>query len=148
MKVLNQNNIDAIDNADSKVLYAQNNDEFQAWLKYCMYNLSDCRFQNFGAIGTGYWPVSELNILAEFMLNRPNVTILIEGHTDIVGSDALNDRLSENRANSVKNYLIQHGIPANKISTKGYGKRKPIASNDTEFGRSLNRRTEIVIQSK
>ena len=92
--------------------------------------------------------VSELNILAEFMLNRPNVTILIEGHTDIVGSDALNDRLSENRANSVKNYLIQHGIPANKISTKGYGKRKPIASNDTEFGRSLNRRTEIVIQSK
>lgn len=92
--------------------------------------------------------VSELNILAEFMLNRPNVTILIEGHTDIVGSDALNDRLSENRANSVKNYLIQHGISANKISTKGYGKRKPIASNDTEFGRSLNRRTEIVIQSK
>jgi hypothetical protein len=47
MKVLNQNNIDAIDNADSKIAYAQNNDEFQAWLKYCMYNLSACDFQAF-----------------------------------------------------------------------------------------------------
>ena len=63
MKVLNQTNISAIDNAESTVRAAQTNDEFQAWLKYCMYNLSDCRFQNFGVIGTGYWPVSELNIL-------------------------------------------------------------------------------------
>ena len=63
MKVLNQNNIDIIDGADSKVAYAQNNDEFQAWLKYCMYNLSACDFQAFWVIGTWYWPVSELNIL-------------------------------------------------------------------------------------
>jgi hypothetical protein len=50
MKVLNQTNINAIDNAESTVRSAQTNDEFQAWLKYCMYNLSDCRFQSFGVI--------------------------------------------------------------------------------------------------
>ena len=92
--------------------------------------------------------VRELNILAEFMLKHPNVGIIIEGHTDWVGSDALNDNLSVLRANSVKNYLVNSGVNSNKIQTKGYGKRKPIANNDTEFGRSLNRRTEIVIQSK
>ena len=63
MKVLNQTNIDAINNADSKQKYAQTNEEFQAWLKYCMYNLSACNFQSFGVIWAWYWPVSELNIL-------------------------------------------------------------------------------------
>ena len=63
MRVLNQNNIDVIDKAESKIAYAQNNDEFQTWLKYCMYNLSECNFQSFGIIWTWYWPVSELNVL-------------------------------------------------------------------------------------
>ena len=63
MRTMNQTNILAIDKASSKVWYAQTNDEFQARLKYCMYNLSACNFQPFGAIGTWYWPVSELNIL-------------------------------------------------------------------------------------
>ena len=63
MKVLNETNISAIDKADSKVWYAQTNDEFQTWLKFCMYNLSACNFQPFGVVGTWYWPVSELNIL-------------------------------------------------------------------------------------
>ena len=52
MKVLNQTNIDAINKADSKEQYAQTNEEFQAWLKYCMYNLAACNFQPFGVIGT------------------------------------------------------------------------------------------------
>jgi hypothetical protein len=52
MRVLNQTNIDTIDKAESKVAYAQTNEEFQAWLKYCMYNLSACDFQSFGVIGT------------------------------------------------------------------------------------------------
>ena len=52
MRTLNQTNIDVIDGVDSNVAYAQNNDEFQAWLKYCMYNLSACDFQSFGVIGT------------------------------------------------------------------------------------------------
>lgn len=92
--------------------------------------------------------VGELNLLADFMLNKKNIAILVEGHTDSVGSDAFNDNLSLKRANAVKTYLIGRGIAADKIQVKGFGKRKPIASNDTDFGRSLNRRTEIVIQSK
>jgi hypothetical protein len=50
MKVLNQSNIDVIDKAESKIVYAESNEEFQTWLKYCMYNLSECNFQSFGVI--------------------------------------------------------------------------------------------------
>jgi outer membrane protein OmpA-like peptidoglycan-associated protein len=92
--------------------------------------------------------VSELNILAKFMQSKPAMTVTIEGHTDWVGSNELNDVLSERRAESVKNYLVNKGIDTKRIQTHGFGKRKPIASNETEFGRSLNRRTEIVITSK
>jgi outer membrane protein OmpA-like peptidoglycan-associated protein len=92
--------------------------------------------------------VKELNILADFMTSRPEITVTIEGHTDWVGTDEFNDGLSKRRAESVKNYLVGKGVNTNRIATVGFGKRKPIASNDTEFGRSLNRRTEIVITSK
>ncbi len=92
--------------------------------------------------------VEELEVLTQFMNNKPNVVILVEGHTDAVGSYAVNDRLSLARAESVKNYLINKGISPHRIKTRGYGERKPIASNNTALGRSLNRRTEIVIVSK
>ena len=92
--------------------------------------------------------VQELEVLNEFMNNRPNVVVMIEGHTDGIGSDITNDRLSLQRAESVKKYLTLKGINPNRIKTKGYGKRRPIASNLTEFGRKLNRRTEIVIIAK
>ena len=92
--------------------------------------------------------INELNILAEFMNSKPTINVMIEGHTDAIGSDEVNDVLSNRRAVSVKNYLVSKGVAANRIQTKGFGKRKPIASNDSEFGRSLNRRTEIVILSK
>lgn len=90
----------------------------------------------------------QLEVLVEFMKNRQNVTIMIEGHTDAIGSHAVNDRLSLVRAEVVKNYLVKNGISAKRIKTTGYGERRPIASNDTEFGRKLNRRTEIIIISK
>ncbi len=89
--------------------------------------------------------VPALDILADFMNNRTNIKLLIEGHTDNIGTHQLNDRLSQMRAESVKNYLIKKGIPAERLRTIGYGKRRPIASNNSEFGRQLNRRTEIVI---
>jgi outer membrane protein OmpA-like peptidoglycan-associated protein len=92
--------------------------------------------------------VEELEVLTEFMNNRQNVVILVEGHTDDRGSNFLNDRLSSGRAESVKRYLVKKGINPNRVRTKGYGKRKPIASNQTEFGRRMNRRTEIVIVAK
>ena len=92
--------------------------------------------------------VKELNILADFMKSKSEITITIEGHTDWVGTNEFNDALSETRAESVKNYLVNKGINVKRIETRGFGKRKPIASNETEFGSSLNRRTEIVITSK
>lgn len=92
--------------------------------------------------------IKELEILNQFMKNKPNVTILVEGHTDNKGSDSYNNQLSLRRAESVKQYLVSRGIEPSRIKTAGYGKRKPVAPNDTEFGRRLNRRTEIVIISK
>lgn len=92
--------------------------------------------------------VRELEVLNEFMTNKPNVAILVEGHTDSRGSHQINDALSLLRAESVKKYLIKKGISEFRIQTTGYGKRKPIATNATEFGRSLNRRTEIIIVAK
>ena len=92
--------------------------------------------------------VGELDVLANFMKSKPHVSILIEGHTDYVGSHSLNNRLSLKRAESVKQYLIKRGIPHHRVSTKGYGKKRPIADNATDFGKRLNRRTEIVIIAK
>lgn len=92
--------------------------------------------------------VAELDVLHEFMKNKPKVTILVEGHTDNVGGNKTNDALSLARAESVKKYLIKKGIEGRRIKTKGYGKRRPIADNNTEEGRRLNRRTEIVILTK
>jgi outer membrane protein OmpA-like peptidoglycan-associated protein/Mg-chelatase subunit ChlD len=92
--------------------------------------------------------VAELNVLYQFMNNKKNVVIMVEGHTDNRGSHRVNDYLSKRRAESVKNYIVKKGINKNRIRTRGYGKRKPIASNNTDFGRALNRRTEIVIIAK
>ena len=92
--------------------------------------------------------VRELEVLNQFMSNKPNVVIMVEGHTDGLGKDAKNDKLSLMRAEAVKAYLVKKGIKAYRIKTKGYGKRKPIADNTTEFGRRLNRRTEIIIVGK
>ncbi len=92
--------------------------------------------------------VRELDILADFMKAKENIVILVEGHTDNVGSYAINDKLSLLRANSVKAYLVKSGISEHRIRTKGYGERRPIADNRSEFGKRLNRRTEIIIVSK
>ncbi|HOV92909.1 MAG TPA: OmpA family protein [Candidatus Kapabacteria bacterium] len=92
--------------------------------------------------------VKELNILSDFMASRPEIKILIEGHTDNVGTLEANQLLSEKRAEVVKQYLIKRGISPDRIQSIGYGELKPLASNATSFGRQLNRRTEIVILSK
>lgn len=92
--------------------------------------------------------VPEMDVLFNYMKSKPNVKVMIEGHTDNVGSNKVNDKLSLERAESVKRYLMRKGISEDRIKTKGYGKRKPLASNDTEFGKQLNRRTEIIIIAK
>lgn len=90
----------------------------------------------------------ELQLLSKFMRENPTVCIELSGHTDNKGKHDYNITLSENRALVVYNALIKMGIPANRLSHKGYGPDKPIASNNTDKGRALNRRTEITITKK
>ena len=84
-----------------------------------------------------------LNAVAETMKEFPNTRFLIEGHTDSQGSDAYNMKLSKERAASVKDYLIKQGLPANRLSSEGFGETRPVASNATAAGRQQNRRVEI-----
>ena len=86
-----------------------------------------------------------LNELAETLKSAPQWTLKIIGHTDNVGKDAFNLDLSMRRANSVKKYLISQGVTESMITAEGKGETMPIASNDTEEGRSKNRRVEFVI---
>ena len=86
----------------------------------------------------------ELDKLADY-LRKNDIRIEIGGHTDDQGTDEYNDRLSENRAKAVYDYLVSKGIPADRLRYKGYGKRLPVAGNDTEEGRAANRRTEFKI---
>lgn len=75
----------------------------------------------------------------------PENSVVIEGHTDSEGTDTYNQSLSENRANSVKEWLVNAGIDSSRLRTIGYGESKAVASNETEEGRSKNRRVEIII---
>jgi outer membrane protein OmpA-like peptidoglycan-associated protein len=89
--------------------------------------------------------------LAKFsgiVIAHPGLKLAIEGYTDSTGSDEFNQTLSENRANSVRAYLIGQGIDPNAITATGYGKSNPVASNDTAAGRRLNRRVEIIISGE
>ena len=88
---------------------------------------------------------AELNKLVEFLELNPTLSIEIGGHTDSVGEDADNQKLSENRAKSVVAYLVKNGIEATRLSHVGYGETVPKASNDTPEGRAKNRRTEFKV---
>lgn len=92
-------------------------------------------------------PQSEqaMSDLATFLLENPTVSIHIVGHTDAVGSDEANQILSEGRANAVRDDLIKRGVAAERLSAEGKGEQEPVADNDTEEGRQLNRRVEFVI---
>ena len=70
---------------------------------------------------------------------------LVEGHTDSVGGDELNQRLSEQRADSVRTYLISQGVQSDAVTSRGFGKSKPVADNNTAAGRQVNRRVELVV---
>lgn len=90
----------------------------------------------------------ELDELVEVMQYNKTMTIEIGGHTDDVGDEATNQRISEGRANSVRNYLISKQISQERINAVGYGESKPIATNESEEGKQKNRRTEVNILSK
>lgn len=87
----------------------------------------------------------ELTRLVALLKNQPTLKIEISGHTDSSGDKKANQLLSENRAKSVKDFLVQNGIQADRITYKGYGDARPVASNESEEGRAQNRRTEFTI---
>ena len=89
----------------------------------------------------------ELERLTVFLQNNPKLEVEIQGHTDNTGTPEKNQVLSENRAKSVVNYLVEKGISSSRLEFKGYGADIPVASNETEAGRKLNRRTTIKISS-
>jgi OOP family OmpA-OmpF porin len=86
--------------------------------------------------------------LVTFLRENPDRTISIEGHTDSLGSDAYNQQLSQHRADAVRDFLVQSGISADRITARGMGKSYPVASNATEAGRQQNRRVEMVISNQ
>jgi outer membrane protein OmpA-like peptidoglycan-associated protein len=83
--------------------------------------------------------------LADFLKQYPQHKVLVEGYTDSTGSDSLNQKLSDRRANTVRTALIDMGISSDRIITRGYGKAFPVAGNDTAASRQVNRRVEIII---
>ncbi len=83
--------------------------------------------------------------ISGILLAHPGLTLQIEGHTDSVGSDEFNQQLSERRADSVRDFLAEQGVPASIITARGFGKTQPVASNDTPEGRQRNRRVELVV---
>ena len=91
---------------------------------------------------------SELDRLVKVLIDNTDLKIEISGHTDNVGDPALNTKLSEDRVTTIKNYLVSKNISAKRLSGKGYGGSKPIASNATEETRKLNRRVDFTIIGK
>ena len=86
-----------------------------------------------------------LDRLAQIFEKYPDTQIIIEGHTDATGSDSYNMNLSDDRAASVRSYLSSHGVTSGRLSARGYGEQQPIATNDTDEGRRLNRRVELAV---
>lgn len=86
--------------------------------------------------------------ISGIVLAYPDLRLAIEGNTDSVGSDAMNQALSEHRASSVLDYMVKENIPAASMTSKGFGKTQPVASNDTAEGRQQNRRVEMVVSGE
>ena len=102
---------------------------------------------NSDVITAQYQP--EVKKVADFMNKHADVTVVIEGHTDSQGAEAYNQKLSQRRADSVRNSLVsKYGIAADRIKAVGYGEAKPIASNDTADGRAKNRRVVAVMEKE
>jgi outer membrane protein OmpA-like peptidoglycan-associated protein len=92
-------------------------------------------------------PASRYNIekLSRILNQYDDTNVVIEGHTDTIGAESTNQLLSERRAESVGSLLRAYGVPGSRISSVGYGETRPVATNETESGRRLNRRVEVLI---
>ncbi|MGB2624937.1 MAG: OmpA family protein [Candidatus Acidiferrum sp.] len=86
--------------------------------------------------------------ISGILLAHPGLNLQIEGHTDSVGGDEFNQQLSERRADTVRDFLAEQGVPASTIAARGFGKTQPVATNDTPEGRQRNRRVELVLSGE
>ena len=107
-------------------------------------NMSDVLFDT-GSFTLKPGAREKLAKVSGILLAHPGLTMQIEGHTDSVGGDAFNVKLSEQRADSVKDFLGEQGVALSSITAQGFGKAEPVATNDTAEGRQRNRRVEIVV---
>ncbi len=107
-------------------------------------NMSDVLFRS-GSFELLPGARERLAKVSGIILAYPSLHLAVEGHTDSIGSDEYNQNLSEQRAQAVRDYFVQQGIPANAIEAQGFGKTEPIASNDTPEGRQQNRRVELIL---
>ena len=90
----------------------------------------------------------KLSKVAGILLAYPSLNIEVGGYTDNIGGDAMNQTLSENRARSVRDYLVQQGVGTNSVSSRGFGNSLPVASNDNSAGRQQNRRVELLVSGE
>jgi outer membrane protein OmpA-like peptidoglycan-associated protein len=107
-------------------------------------NMSDVLFDT-GKYSLRPLAREKLAKVAGIVSGHPGLKLDVEGHTDSVGGDQYNQQLSEDRGGAVRSYLVEQGMPGTSVTTKGFGKTQPVASNDTAEGRQLNRRVELVI---
>jgi len=105
-------------------------------------------FFEFGSANLEKESFIELNRLADVLTANRNMAIELQGHTDNVGPAEVNLKLSQARANSVRDYLMTKNVPIEKVTSVGLGESRPKASNDTTEGQSLNRRVEFIITKK
>ncbi len=110
-------------------------------------NMSDVLFDT-GKFNLRPAAREKLARISGIVLSHPGLKLEVEGHTDSVGSDSFNQTLSDQRANSVREYLVGAGIPSAVVTAKGFGKTMPVTSNDTAAGRQMNRRVELVVSGE
>jgi outer membrane protein OmpA-like peptidoglycan-associated protein len=110
-------------------------------------NMSDVLFDS-GKFTLRPLAREKLAKISGIVLAYPTLKLAIEGNTDSVGTEAFNQQLSEQRAEGVRSYLTQQGVPESSTTAKGYGKTQPVASNDTSEGRQQNRRVELIVSGE
>jgi outer membrane protein OmpA-like peptidoglycan-associated protein len=107
-------------------------------------DMADVRFET-GRYNLRAIDKEKLAKVSGILLAYPGLTLEVEGFTDNTGTEPINQKLSEQRAQAVRDYLISQGIPASRVTSKGFGETMPVASNDTPEGRQQNRRVELVV---
>jgi outer membrane protein OmpA-like peptidoglycan-associated protein len=110
-------------------------------------NMSDVLFDT-GAFTLKSGAREKLSKVAGILLSYPGLSIEVDGHTDNVGTDEFNQNLSDQRAESVRAYLVEQGVLTGSVTAKGFGKTQPVGTNDTAEGRQINRRVELVVSGE